>query len=168
MAYFDELLSRYWSKGILLDSNLLLLFFVGIYDPRRILSFKRTKSRGFTTDDFDLLVSVLGSFTAVVTTPNILTEVNSLSNQLRRDEKRNYYSSFADGVGRLEEEHTPSVGICGLEHFKTFGLTDSGIINLAKGRFLVLTVDSALAAYLQNVGIDVINFNHLRGLDWGN
>ena len=85
--------------------------------------------------------------------------------QLRNDEKRTYYSNFADAVQRLKEEHSPSAGICALEHFKTFGLTDSGIINLAKGKYLVLTVDFSLAAYLQNVGIDVINFNHIRGLD---
>lgn len=149
---------------MLVDSNLLLLYFVGLYDRERIRTFKRT--REFTLDDFDLLLKLLTHFARVVTTPNILTEVSNLSNQLRTDDKRNYYSIFAGGVQRLEEGHTPSAGICALDHFKTFGLTDSGIINLAKGKYLVLTVDFPLAAYLQSAGIAVINFNQLRRLGW--
>lgn len=150
---------------MLVDSNLLLLYFVGLYDRERIRTFKKTYSK-FTLDDFDLLRKLLTHFARVVTTPNILTEVSNLSNQLRTDIKRNYYSTFADGVQRLEEEHTPSLDICALDHFKTFGLTDSGIISLSKGKYLVLTVDFPLAAYLQNVGIDVVNFNQLRVLGW--
>lgn len=164
LDYLSELISRYKAKGVLVDSNLLLLYFVGLYDPERINTFKRTC--GFTTDDFDLLVAIISYFKRVVTTPSILTEVNGLSNQLRKDEKRTYYSSFGDAAQSLEEQYTPSADICGLDHFKDFGLTDSGIINLAKGKYLVLTVDFSLSAYLQNVGIDVINFNHIRVWAW--
>jgi rRNA-processing protein FCF1 len=166
--YFSNLIAQYRNKGLLIDSNLLLLYFVGSYDPERIGTFKRTHSRGFTPDDFDLLLRLLTPFGAVVTTPNILTEVSNLSNQLRDDEKDTYYSVFADRAGLLTEQYTESKKICRLEHFRNFGLTDSGIISMAKGNYLVLTDDAPLVGYLQNVGIDVINFNHLRSLTWGN
>lgn len=161
---FDNLVSRYSRKGVLLDSNLLLLYFVGSYDPERIGSFKRTYSQGYTVDDFELLCRLLGLFGTIVTTPNIVTEVGSLSNQLRGDEKPIYYAVFAKFISAMAEYYTESRQICALEQFRHFGLTDSGIINLARGNYLVLTDDGRLVGYLQNVGIDVINFNHLRSL----
>lgn len=150
---------------MLLDSNLLLLYFVGLYDPARIGSFKRTYSQGYTVNDFELLCRLLGLFGTIVTTPNIATEVGSLSNQLRGDEKATYYTVFAKFISSMAEYYTESKQICALEQFKQFGLTDSGIINLARGKYLVLTDDGRLVGYLQNVGIDVINFNHLRSLN---
>ena len=162
--YFDNLLSRYTRKGVLVDSNLLLLYFVGLFDPKRIRTFRRMQSRGFTLDDFGLLQRFLKLFDKLVTTPNILTEVGGLSNQLRGDEKTTYYAVFAHFVSSIAEYYTESKQICALEHFKQFGLADSGIINLARGNYLVLTDDGPLVGYLQNVGIDVINFNHIRFL----
>lgn len=159
-----DLISRYRTKGLLVDSNLLLLYFVGAYDPRRISTFKGTAQ--FGQDDFDLLLRLVGLFERIVTTPNILTEVSNLSGQLRKDEKRTYFEDFANVVPRFSEHYGVSSEICALQHFKDFGLTDSGIIDLARDSFLVLSDDGPLIGYLQNVGIDVINFNHVRFLEW--
>ncbi|MEK6407139.1 MAG: PIN domain-containing protein [Acidobacteriota bacterium] len=162
----SHLVSAYRRKGLLVDSNLLLLYFVGAYDPARISTFKGTYSRGFREDDFNLLTKLVGLFDKIVTTPNILTEVSNLSGQLRKDEKQAYYVDFGKVVPLFAEYYVESTQICALQHFKDFGLTDSGIITLASGKFLVLTDDGPLAGYLQNVGVDVINFNHVRFLDW--
>ena len=164
MDYFEELLHRYQSKGLLLDANLLLVYFVGSYDPYRVPKFKRTKT--FTVEDFYTLLAVFRFFSRVVTTPNILTEVSNLSNQLPEDIKPLYYSEFAKQIDLIEEQYTASSKISGLEHFKKFGLTDSGIIDLVKNKYLVLTDDLRLASYLQNVGTDVLNFNNIRTLNW--
>lgn len=164
--YIGDLFSRYKSKGLLVDTNLLLLYFVGMYDPGMILSFKRTKI--FVPEDFALLLGVFNYFSKVMTTPNVLTEVNSLSNQLPEDVKSDYYSEFAKQVSVLEEEYTTSAKICALEHFSKFGLTDSGIIDSVSGKYLVLTDDFKLSNYLQKANIDVINFNHIRTLNWDN
>jgi hypothetical protein len=93
--YIGHLISLYRRKGLLVDSNLLLLYFVGAYDPERISTFKGTYSRGFSEDDFNLLFRLIALFEKIVTTPNILTEVSNLSSQLRKDEKRSYYLDFA-------------------------------------------------------------------------
>jgi hypothetical protein len=159
-----QLLVRYRGKGVLVDANLLLLYFIGQYDRRRILSFKRTKM--FIEEDFDLLLGVLRMFGQVVTTPNILTEVSNLSGQLELRERPKYFSEFAEGVLLLEEEYLASAQACSLKHFEKLGLTDSGIVHLANGRYLVLTIDFKLWSYLQNVGIDAVNFNHLRPRNW--
>lgn len=170
MAFSDEyisaLFSLYKSKGILIDTNLLLLYFVGMYDPRRILSFERTRSRAFTVEEFILLAHIFAFFDKKITTPNILTEVSNLSGKLSEEERSAYFFEFEKQTSLLDEEYTPSTTICPLKHFKNFGLTDSGIIELVKGKYLVLSDDGPLVGYLQNVGIDAVNFNHIRFLVW--
>jgi len=165
MDYLTELISRYRSKGVLIDTNLLLVYFVGVYDPQRIAKFKRTVA--FAVEDFYTLLAFFKFFDRVVTTPNILTEVNGFSNQLPDDIKPAYYPEFAKHLAGLEEHYIESRKVSSLAHFNKFGLTDAGIIELVRDQFLVLTNDLRLASYLQNVGVDVVNFNHLRILNWG-
>jgi hypothetical protein len=163
MEYVKDLIDRYKTKGILIDANLLLLLFIGLYDRRRILSFGRTQ--GYTSKDFDMLVEMINFFGKVVTTPNILTEVSNLSGKLNVKEKEAYFTDFANHVSRFDEEYAASDHLCSLSHFTKFGLTDAGIINGAAGKYLVLTDDFKLSAYLESERIDVINFNHIRDLN---
>ncbi len=164
MNYLEDLLSRYRNKGILVDTNLLLVYFVGMYDPDRISRFNRTAA--FTIEDFELLSRLLAFFSKVVTTPNILTEVNSLSNKFPDDLKPAFYPVFAKRLTVLDEQYIASNKVSSLHHFNRFGLTDSGIISLAVGSYLVLTDDFKLSGYLQGINVDVINFNHIRSVTW--
>ena len=164
MNYINELVSRYRGKGLLIDTNLLLLYFVGMYDQDRITKFKRTRS--FSTEDFQLLAGFIGNFKRLITTPNILTEVSNLSGQLSEVLRSGFYKDFATRIGSFDEDYLTSVGIASFAHFDKFGLTDSGIVELVKNKYLVLTDDLTLFAYLQNQPIDAINFNHIRPLTW--
>ncbi|MGI9104680.1 MAG: PIN domain-containing protein [Pyrinomonadaceae bacterium] len=164
MQQLDHLLTRYKSKGVLIDTNLLLLYFVGMYDPQRIPRFKRTMI--FATEDFFTLLGFFNYFSKIVTTPNILTEVNSLTNQLPDKIKIAFYPKFADHLAVLDEHYMESSKISSTPHFLKLGLTDSGILNLAQGQYLVLTDDFRLAGQLEKQGIDVINFNHIRTMNW--
>lgn len=163
-----QLMERYRSKGILVDSNLLLLYFVGSHDPTMIQRFKRT--RAFTPNDFALLRRVLEKFKRIITTPNILSEVSNLAAQMGRPAKEQFFLDFAEKIEmldeeeKLEEQYVVSRDASRTEEFAVIGLTDSVIMHLAKGRFLVLTDDFRLAGMLGHSKIDVINFNHLRGL----
>lgn len=162
--YFSDLLSSYRARGALMDANLLLVYFIGSYDPRQVARFKRTKA--YTENDFHILTAIVEFFGRVVTTPNILTEVNGLSNQLPESIRPSYYSEFAKRVGTLEEHFVESRQASISTHFTKFGLTDSGIIELVRDKYLVITDDLRLASYCQNIGIDVINFNNIRTLNW--
>ena len=164
MDEIERLLRAYRSRGVLVDTNLLLLYFVGLFDPTRISTFKRTAS--FSVDDFQLLARLLTLFQRVVTTPNILTEVNSLSNQLPEHVKDTYYPVFSTIVTTLEEYYVPSATAVSLAGFLRFGLTDTAIEELAQNRYLVLSDDLKLTVHLQTNGVDAINFNHLRTLNW--
>jgi len=159
-----RLADAYRSRGVLVDTNVLLLLFVGLFDRRLITSFKRTKK--FTDDDYDLLSRFLTCFSRIVTTPNILSEVNSLSGQLGEPRRTAYFLDFARRIQPLDERYLPSSGIAEAECFPRLGLTDSGILQLAKDNYLVLTDDAKLSHYLADADVDSINFEHLRFIEW--
>lgn len=164
MDEIERLLRAYRSRGVLLDSNLLLVYLIGQWNPEQIGRFKRTAS--FSIEDFLLIVHLVRFFSRVVTTPNILTEVNSLSNQLSEDYKPTYYSKFSEQITLLNEQYVPSSDVASMNTFGRFGLTDCGIEELTRNRYLVLTDDLRLSVHLQTAGVDALNFNHLRFLNW--
>lgn len=158
----ESLLRKYFSKGILVDTNILLLLFVGELNRKRIAKFKRTEQ--FTPQDYDLLIDLLQSFILIATTPTILTEVNSLLNQLGEPERSDCYKIFADGVAALlQETYVPSQKISSSDwSFLKYGLTDCSIAELTQNKYLVLTDDFKLVYYLNSRGVDAVNFNNLR------
>jgi hypothetical protein len=68
-----RLIGKYHHGGVLIDTNILLLHLIGLFDQARISKFKRTEQ--FVEEDFDTLQAFLGRFERKVTTPNIVTEV---------------------------------------------------------------------------------------------
>lgn len=161
--YLDDLFLRYRQKGILIDTNLLLLYCVGLHDKALIKQFKRTIK--YEVEDFEILLRVIKFFAKVVTTPNISTEVSNLASQLPENVKRPLASTVVTVINVLEEFYLPSKAIAATKHFAPFGLTDSGIIELVKNQFLVLTDDLRLANYMLRLKIDVINFTNLRFME---
>ena len=164
MDYYGEMLARYRNKGLLIDTGLLLLLIVGILDPSRITRFKRTQT--FSVEDYDLLKKIVNLFAKLATTPNILTEVSNLLRQLPTESRHDFSRVFTNAIEQVEEHYQPSRELARRSHFPVFGLTDSSIIDSCKGKYLVLTDDLPLSAYLTNLGLDAINFNHLRPLAW--
>lgn len=160
MSDVTKLLCKYYTKGILIDTNILLLYLVGSLNRDRISRFKRMAQ--FVPEDYDLLLELVNNFQKIITTPNILTEVNSLANQLGEPERSQCMNLFRDLIYPISEVYLESSIITNHEVFSRFGLTDCGIILLAKDKYLVLTDDLKLHLYLKAQGIDTINFNNLR------
>ena len=159
-----EMVARYVQKGILVDTNILLLYFVGSFDPNLISSFKRTLQ--FTVEDFDTLLLLLDPFDKFITTPNILTEVSNLSGQLGEPARTPFFQTLAEKFILMEERYIESSDAAQQEEFVKLGLTDTGILKLSKDQYLVLTDDFRLSQFLQKKDVDVINFNHVRVLGW--
>ncbi len=162
--YIRGLLNKYKQKGILVDTNILLLLFVGRVNPDRLQKFNRTEQ--FTPEDYQLLSALLKYFSKIVVTPNILTEVNSLINQLSGSERSQCLNALSQAVNQLDEFYIESKVATQVEKFAKFGLTDCGIITVARNSYLVLTDDFQLAGSLQKIGIDAINFNNIREYGW--
>jgi rRNA-processing protein FCF1 len=158
-----ELLRKYGHIGIVVDSNLLLLLFLGTFDRKQIETNSRLST--FTQDDFDLLRKLLDGFKLIVTTPHILTEVSNLSNAIPEPKREAYFASFLAGLSLLDEQHVK--GSTALTNrWARFGLTDAAIAVIAKNRYLVVTDDFRLSQSLRSDGVDTLNFNHLRDAYW--
>jgi rRNA-processing protein FCF1 len=158
-----EIIARYRGSGVLVDTNLLLMYFVGVHDPGEIARFKRTTR--FTSEDHALLLDFLGRFRRLVTTPHILTEVSNLAGQMADRTRAGIFETLSAGMVLLDEQHDPAAKLASDPSFRRFGITDSAVLHRARGRYLVLTDDFRLSQYLQSEGVDVFNFHHLRFFD---
>lgn len=103
MSEITDQFQRYRQAGIMVDTNILLLFFIGAFDQNLIPRFKRT--RQFTVEDYATLIDILGPFDKIVATPHILTEVSNLSGQLREPARSEYFKKFSSGITLLEEKN---------------------------------------------------------------
>ena len=74
--YLLELIQHYKQKGILIDTNILLLYIVGAVDINLIRNFGRTAE--FAENDFYVVSKFVDYFDIKITTPHILTEVSNL------------------------------------------------------------------------------------------
>lgn len=161
----SALIHRYHETGVLIDTNLLLLYLIGTYDPEKISAFKKTCE--FNLEDFRLLDRLIGLFPRIFTTPHILTEVSDFAAQFKSTDKAKTNSAlfavFAKSISVFDEIYEASSDISKKPEFLLFGLADAGIISIGK-KYLVLTNDSRLYGYLQGKDIDTINLNHLRTL----
>lgn len=160
-----SLINKYKPKGILVDTNILLLWVIGSVNRQRISQFNRTEK--FTLEDYDNLVRFLTSFSKIITTPNILTEVNSLASKINEPERSQCFEKLAESLSsealiQLDEYYIMSSIATRVNGFNRFGLTDCGILELARNQYLVLTDDLKLAVHLQSFDVDTINFNLLR------
>lgn len=159
----EYLIQKYSNKGILIDTNILLLFFVGAVRKSRISRFKRT--RQFTALDYEQLIIFLQNFKTIVATPNVLTEVSSFINQLGEPDRSKCYVLFAEEikVETVTESFIPSRSVVSTDwDFLKYGLTDCGIAAVAKDRYLVLTDDFNAVHYFYTKGVDTVNFNNIR------
>ena len=163
LAQIDERIPKYSHKGLLVDTNLLLLYLVGELSSKLIPRFKRTQA--FKFEDFTLLKAIVDSFSVLVTTPGVLTEVSNLAGQLSGQVRTRFFGNFAERVQLLQETHVPSEEVVRTQIFQRLGLTDSAIILACKGRYLALTADFALAHFMEANRLDVINFNDIRHMD---
>jgi hypothetical protein len=170
MDYFSEdyyklLIGKYRNKGVIVDTSILLLWFVGLVDEKQIPHVKRLNT--YTIEDYCTLSNILSRFNhRIITTPNILTEVSNLAGRDKEPLRTKNFEGFAEGIKLLDEKFLPSTYIAPALEFKLFGLTDAAIACLAMTKYLILTDDLPFCAYLQRNGIDVLNFNHLRVRGW--
>ena len=163
--YVGSLISQYRRRGVLVDTNLLLLLYIGGYDRRQVELFKRTADR-FVSVDFDTLTSVLDQFDTVVTTPHILTEVSNLMGQLSGRVRDGCFDLLARSISNLREHRTAGAALAGDDAFIRLGITDTSILEAAIENYLVLTDDFTLFNYLGGRGLDVLNFNNIRTLNF--
>lgn len=159
MTEARRLLEKHRRNGLLIDSNLFLLFLIGSVNDRRIERFGRTQK--YDVVAFKLLRKFIAEFENVVTTPHVLTEISNLAT-LKQPELRAFRTQLATVVQRTQEIHEDTATVVADPAFQKFGITDAAIRRVAARPLLVLTDDFLLYHYLSTAGVDAINFNHIR------
>lgn len=158
------LIEKHRAKGVLVDTNLLVLLLVGTVNKQRIPNFKRTED--FTIEDYELLVRLIQWFGKLIATPHVLSQVSDLTDLSGKERTavRELFKSLV--VQDIEESYDESRVLVGDPAFIRFGLADAAIAAVCSRGILVLTSDVQLQLALQVRNIDALNFNHIRSLGW--
>jgi len=151
-------------NSVLIDTNLLLLLIIGLFDKKIISSHKRTKI--FVPEDFDLLISTINGYDMLWVTSHCFAETSNLlrqTNAKTATDLMNFFSTLVSrNIAKIRESHIPINIIMGNNILPRLGITDTGILIKAKQVSLVLTVDLYLYLEISNKGYKALNFNYLR------
>lgn len=150
---------RFRGKPVILDANILLLYWCASFDSGLVRTFKCLNS--FFGEDIELLHRTLKLFPAISTTPHVLTEVSNLANSLPQWRKEDWAAHFARQVGIVEEKWSPAQVIAQTPAI-FLGLTDAALCTLASSH-VILTIDFPLSNFLESRRLNGLNFNHLLG-----
>jgi hypothetical protein len=160
-TYVDVLIDKYIRKGVLLDSNLALLYLVGSHDLNLVGDGKYNKLSKYNQDDYKLLLRLKKLFQKSVTTPHVLAEVSNLTNDLPERTKTEILKRFYETFLPVEELPVVSMKAAQWQNFHFLGLTDSTLA-LVSENYLIVTDDARLVKKMNDSGLEALNFNYLR------
>ncbi|NYF89070.1 hypothetical protein RBB79_05945 [Tunturiibacter empetritectus] len=147
------------NKIVVLDTNLLLLAISARVGLHRFGSFSRVNA--FTAEDAKLLSWIVSQFKAVATTAYVLAEVSNLANKLTGSLRSDWFLQLQAYAFITIESHVPIQTIGKKAETVRFGVTDSALSHLSNNH-TILTAEFRLSGYLESIGREVLNFNHLR------
>jgi hypothetical protein len=142
---------KYGKKSLIIDTNILLLFFVGVFNKDYINKCSLTAGK-YTPEDFDLLIKIISYFKPeIIITPQILAEISNHSKTSIKDPHfSNYFNIVVNRLKAYKEHHIALQKIIGLDIkiLSNFGFTDMSIAETAKElESAILTDDYRLYAY---------------------
>ncbi|WP_248804928.1 PIN domain-containing protein [Pseudomonas sp. MWU13-2100] len=144
---------------IIIDTNLLVLLIVGLYDPQYIPNHRRLGD--YSPEDFEILMLFIDDHEIVVTT-SVLTEASNLLWYTSEPHKHNIRHLLAAFIASATEHRPESITTAKSAHFLKLGLTDAGILELPADSGLILTVDLDLHIAALERGLRSENFTHHR------
>jgi len=157
----NQLLIKHKSSGVLLDTNLLILYLIGTYDPVFVPKFKRTIM--YSIEDFEYLKNYIHQFSKIIVTPQILAESWNFLEKINEKKFKEFIKSIIPTLYLIEEEYIEKNNIIADNSLHYIGITDVSVILAAKNLgCLVLTDDLRSYSYFLKNKIAVININHLR------
>ena len=159
-----EYVIRRATKGVIFDTNVLLVFLVGLWNVKKISRFKRTSA--YNEKDFELLLAIAQTVGKLVTTPHILTETCNLCDTYNRQHGNEIYGGIVNLVNNVVERRQEAVRLTSDPLFLTFGLADMSLIDASRHHHLVVTDEASCYAAISNMGGLVVNLNHFRSAIW--
>ncbi|WP_422475592.1 hypothetical protein [Endozoicomonas sp. ALB032] len=146
-----------------MDTNLLILYLIGKYQPTYVPKFKRTTM--YSEQVFHWLNGYVSQFSKIVVTPQVLAEAWNFLEKIPEHRFKVFLDSILPTLYLVNEEYIHKDEVISTYGFNHIGITDTSIILAAKSlKYLILTDD--LRAYNNFAYHEVmaININHLRQL----
>lgn len=137
----------------LIDTNSLLIFIVGLINPKLINTHKRTSI--YEEQDFYDLASVINDTKSLVILPNVWTEVDNLLNNFNKGYKVKYVKQVTVPIKSTSEKFLESKIAIESSAFYDLGITDSLLLECSKKCELLITSDSMLSDYALANGIKI-------------
>lgn len=149
-------------KGVLIDTNILLLLILGSADINQV--GRNNRLRKYTPQDLQLVQELIKrSRGPILATPHVLAETDNLARQALNGSLQKKAMVFIRNlIINLEEVPIPSKQAVQDPVYFWLGLTDAGIAQVKTRGCIVLLDDGRLADHLTQTGIKALNFNHLR------
>lgn len=164
-SYTDLLIERFAGRGLLIDTNLLLLYVVGQFDQNILLKGSFDRLAAYSLEDYQLLSGLISLFATCVTTPHVLTEVSNWIGYLSNDQEIECLAGFPKSLTSFTELKTDSFELSEEPHFRFIGLTDTALASFAND-YLIVTDDARFVFHLNKLEREALNINHLRQELW--
>lgn len=156
------LIKKYSPKGILVDTNLLVLLLGTEFDPTFPGSSRASE---YSTQDAQALAEIVSRFGKVVSTQHVMAESSNLLRQAFKGKKQSYlmlhlhrlYCTSIPSFSRMEID----VSKIDPYIFQRLGFTDSALA-VASGQYPLITADLDLHVAVSTQGGDSVNFWHLK------
>jgi hypothetical protein len=151
------------SPAVLLDTNLLVLYVVGLAAPDHIASHRLLAAYGERANRaFALLVECLSDASTLLVTPNILTETSNLLGGRDRDDEISLtiLGVFRNLIDIAVERTVPSHVAAARPEFFRLGLADAATIALLDDDDFLLTDDAGLYDATLRAGQRAELFSH--------
>lgn len=154
---------KYRHTGVMLDTNLLLLYVFSRFSPALIGT---ARLAAYDADSADLLLQYLARFERILTTAHVLAETSNLARQMLKGAK---WKVMCEAVFPLfclpEQSNLKPLGVntetLDPANFSKLGLTDAALAQSATAH-LLLTADLDLYCEVVSAGKDAVNFTHMR------
>lgn len=157
-------LAGHQARGILLDTNVLLLFLFAAFKPAMIGKKRLEK---YDENAGKLLFNFVIKFSRILTTPHVLAETSNLAAQIVdkkfRDElfdelHPRFCLNTADSFVHCEVDGDQVDNLL----FRRVGMTDAYLAALVRNNELLLTDDLDLYVAAVSTGGAALNFTHMR------
>ncbi|MDR2028756.1 MAG: hypothetical protein LBP93_04375 [Treponema sp.] len=143
-------------RDVTIDTNIFILFLAGQINENRIKNY--TRNSLYTREDYYFLLNVLSNYDRIITSPNILTEVDNILNRITGDDKYKYLILVKTIYKQTIEKYIRTEIISQNLFFDTLGITDSAILMMAKESELLISGDSSLCDYAKSLNIKTFDF----------
>jgi predicted nucleic acid-binding protein len=167
MDYYNEIIASSNRNGITIDTELLLVLCIGLYNPNLI--DRSTKTQKYSIESFRILEAIARKFKPLYISPQVLAE---FSNHAKMIGNINYIDFYKISIEILREQfeiHIPKDKMLDEKHLYRLGFTDISLIRICKETGCVLyTADGPLYRFCENEKIKAVNFNYILQEQWFN